>query len=146
MKKIIILIMSLLLAGCDVVLANEIRINEYQAVRAIIGEALPNYQAMYAIACAIRNRGTLKGVYGLNAKHVKEATGNQFQLASKAWAESETGIDVTNGATHWLSDYDLNHCNKKRTAFRFKMLETAYIGQTHFYLKDSIKAHQLYEE
>lgn len=112
-------------------------VNDTQATKAIIGEALSDYDSMYAIACALRNRDTLQGVYGLHSKQVKLATGEVYQRAGKAWANSEDGIDVVQGATHWLSDYDLKHCKKSLTAFRFAMTETAYIGQTHFYRKEA---------
>lgn len=43
-----------------------------QAVKAIIGEAEDQGQrGMLAVACAIRNRGTLKGVFGLHAPRVR---------------------------------------------------------------------------
>lgn len=98
------------------------------AIRAIIGEDSSSYKGMYAVACAIRNRvrnkGTLKGVYGLRAgywvgddllslsgskhlvrrlKHGKTEpiSAELYQKASKAWHESETGPDVTHGASHW---------------------------------------------
>lgn len=32
-----------------------------------------------------------------------------------------------------LSDWDLKHAKPRLTAFRFKMVETAYIVNTHFY-------------
>lgn len=71
------------------------------AVRAIIGEASgEGYQGMLAVACAIRNRGTLKGVYGVNAKHVDSQPAYVWEMARKAWYESEKE-DVTGGATHW---------------------------------------------
>lgn len=108
-------------------------IPEDKAVIAVYGEALHNYQAEYALACALRNRGSLKGVYGVDQKPSEEG----YQLASKAWNDSENGIDVTNGATHWLSDYDLEHCKPQFTEFRFKMKETLYQGRTHFYRLDN---------
>ena len=120
------------------------QVDDYKATLAVIGEALPDYDSMYAIACAIRNRDTLKGVYGVNNKAAREASGDTFQLASKAWYMSDEGVDVVNGATHWLSDYDLKHCRPAMTNWRFKYIETAYIGKTHFYIKDSILEHQLY--
>lgn len=44
---------------------------DYNITRAIIGEASGEGElGMYAVASAILNRGTLNGVYGLNAKHV----------------------------------------------------------------------------
>jgi len=60
------------------------------AVRAIIGEASnQGYHGMLAIACGIRNRGTLKGVYGLRAKHVDSQPKWVWTQARKAWLESE---------------------------------------------------------
>lgn len=75
-----------------------------RAVNAILGEAEgEGYAGMYAVACAIRNRGTLKGVYGERAPRV---VGGKIErsvrvMAERAWAESERGRDVTGGATHW---------------------------------------------
>lgn len=110
-------------------------IQEEQAIKAIIGEALPDYDSMYAIACAIRNRGTLQGVYGVSSKQAQHPPSFIYQRANKAWVVSTDDGDVVKGATHWLSDYDIKHCNPLKTAFRFQMQETAYIGQTHFYIE-----------
>ena len=81
------------------------------AVRAILGEARgEGYEGMYAVAHAIRNRGHLKGVYGLKAVQPTltglvagkdEISAELFHEASRAWAESENGIDPTHGADHW---------------------------------------------
>ena len=76
-------------------------INDESVIRAIIGEASnQGYEGMLAVACAIRNRGSLKGVYGINAKHVDKEPDWVWSLARKAWNESAYK-DVTNGATHW---------------------------------------------
>lgn len=91
--------------GCAVLLmvakCASAEVREDQAVRAIIGEASDQgYQGMLAVACAIRNRGHLKGVYGLNAKHVDREPEWVWERARKAWRESEK-IDVVFGADHW---------------------------------------------
>lgn len=81
--------------------ASEIR--KDRAVYAIIGESEnQGYQGMLAVACAIRNRGTLHGVYGENAPRVKKHLygAKIFVQAVKAWEES-SHTDITNGATHW---------------------------------------------
>jgi spore germination cell wall hydrolase CwlJ-like protein len=76
-------------------------VNNTQAIRAIIGEAgNQGEKGMLAVACAIRNRGTLKGVYGVKAKHVDKQPQWVWAMAKKVWAESATN-DITNGATHW---------------------------------------------
>jgi hypothetical protein len=71
------------------------------AIRAIIGEASnQGFRGMLACACALRNRGTLKGVYGVKAKHVDREPRWVWVQAGKAWEESKTN-DITLGATHW---------------------------------------------
>ena len=109
------------------------QIMEYDdlAVHAILGEARgEGYEAMYAHACAIRNRG-LNGVYGKNAD-VSDASEEIVQKAYKAWAESEQGQDITNGATHWLSDYDLSRTTSWKSWIE-KYKQTARFGTTNFY-------------
>jgi len=74
-----------------------------QAIKAIIGEAEnQGYEGMLAVAGAIRNRGTLKGVYGLHAPRVKNHryTAQIYSQAAQAWAESEKR-DITHGARFW---------------------------------------------
>jgi hypothetical protein len=75
-------------------------INDKQAVRAIIGEASnQGYKGMLAVAVGIRNRGTLQGVYGINAKHVDMQPNWVWDKARKAWKESKTNRIHT--GTHW---------------------------------------------
>ena len=76
--------------------------NTYNCVRAIIGEASnQGYQGMLAVACGLRNRGTLSGVYGLNAAHVDNEPEWVWQSAMQAWFESEKNL-VHNGE-YWGS-------------------------------------------
>lgn len=82
---------------------HEESIDKKSAVCAIIGEAEnQGYQGMLAVAGAIRNRGTLKGVYGVNSPRIKKHLYSKkiFLLAEKAWAVSAS-LDITNGADHW---------------------------------------------
>ena len=83
-------------------------ISDSMAIRAIIGEAgHQGERGMLAVACAIRNRGTLKGVYGVKAKHVDKEPAYVWTMARKAWADSAVK-DITNGAQFWGSV----HCDK----------------------------------
>lgn len=76
-------------------------IKESDAIRAIIGEASgEGKDGMRAVASAIRNRGTLKGVYGLHAKHVNREPKWVWAMAKRAWADSKE-YDYANQATHW---------------------------------------------
>lgn len=107
-----------------------------EVVRAILGEALHDQKSMDYMACALTNRirirGDLKGVYG-----AKAGTGHFGPIlrsrAELALFNATHSPDVTHGATHWLSDWDLAHCRPERMAWRFKMVETVYQGQTHYY-------------
>ena len=71
-----------------------------QAIRAIIGEASnQGYNGMLAIAVGIRNRGSLKGVYGLTAKHVDNEPIWVWKLALQAWKDSK--LNRIHSGTHW---------------------------------------------
>lgn len=101
-----------------------------QAILAIIGEAEnQGYQGMLAVACAIRNRGTLKGVYGLNAPRVKQHKYSDatYKLAQKAWYASFRQ-DITNGATHWENIKAFG-----KPSWSNKMIETYRIKDHVFY-------------
>ena len=71
------------------------------AVAGIVGEAagLP-FKDKMAVACAIRNRGTLQGVYGVNARHNATEPQWVWRDAERAWRES-VRHDITHGATHF---------------------------------------------
>ena len=98
-------------------------------VKAVLGEAEgEGYQGMLAVACAIRNRGTLRGVYGLQAHRTYSS--RTIALAEKAWAAS-AHVDVTNGATGWGNASDLVEF-KKHSWWRHCKI-TAHIGHHWFY-------------
>jgi len=119
-------------------------ISDEQAIKAILGEARGegwetdqngkkfytdqlNYEAMYAVACAIRNRGTLRGVYGATAK-TEPISPELWQRASKAWFNSEDGGDITLGATHWEN---IGAFGKPYWAKN--MAQTVKVGNHNFY-------------
>jgi len=75
-------------------------INRSDAIQAIVGEAADQpYIGQVALAEAIRNRGTLQGVYGFNRDTSKE-TGATFQRAARAWEESKE-TNLLDGRDHW---------------------------------------------
>lgn len=124
MRTLIILIA--LFGFCGVAQAKPI--DDNQAVRAILGEARgEGYEGMYAVACAIRNRGDLKGVYGLKA-NMPDLTPEIWQKASKAWFNSLSGVDVTHGANHWenAGSFGVPYWAKGKTP-------TVVIGHHRFY-------------
>lgn len=96
-------------------------------VRAIIGEAASEgYEGMLAVAEGIRNRGTLKGVYGFNADFVDKEPDWVWEQASKAWDASKSS-DTIKGATHWEStDFPVPPWSKG-------MDTVAHIGKHKFY-------------
>lgn len=83
--------------------SNSYGYTEKDAIRATMGEARSGgYKGMLAISCAIRNRGTLKGVYGLSAKGLEKEPKYVWKLAKKAWKDSANN-DITNNASYWGS-------------------------------------------
>ena len=76
-------------------------IDDSKAVRAIVGEAANQGRSgMLAVAGAIRNRGTLKGVYGVKNPAADKQPAWVWQRAREAWAMSATN-DISHAATHW---------------------------------------------
>lgn len=79
-------------------------IKEADAIKAIIGEAEnQGYKGMCLVALAIRNRGTLQGVYGLHANRVvnHKYSDTTHKLAKKAWETSKGMPDILCSADHW---------------------------------------------
>lgn len=103
-------------------------------IKSIIGEAEgEGYPGMLAIALAIRNRGTLHGVYGLHAPRVIKHLYSEhtYLLATKAWKNSEYSVDITNGATGWGNVEDINIFKTHTWFSRYRI--TAKIGHHWFY-------------
>ncbi len=100
------------------------------AIKALAGEAGGQSSLeLLAHAFALRNRDSLEGVYGLRANTSKLAT----YRARIAWNRAKSGLDITHGSTHWLSDYDLAHSRPALIAWRKKALSQIKIGDTTFY-------------
>jgi hypothetical protein len=102
-------------------------------VIAIAGEAEGlSIHEQQAIAGAILNRGSLKGVYGYDRLLGVELGLKTRQTAQKALNQARIR-DVSNGATHWLSNWDLKHCKPSLIAWRKKMRVTARTEHFTFY-------------
>lgn len=128
----------LIFSGLSLAHADKIVISyDEKAIKSIIGEAEnQGYDGMLAIACAIRNRGTLKGVYGLNAPRVKnnKYTKRIYLEAKQAWETSKKLIqwggnyDASGGANHWEN---INQFGKPYWAD--KCIQTVIIKDHVFY-------------
>lgn len=95
--KLIFIILMLITLVAN---ARSAEIDDKRAVRAIIGEAgNQGYQGMLAVAVGIRNRGTLTGVYGVNASHVDSEPVWVWKQAAKAWEESKH--NKIHSGDHW---------------------------------------------
>lgn len=109
-KPVIWLVMALI--SMIVILAAtcahaEQRFSDHDAILSVIGEAEnQGFEGMLAVSHAIRNRGTLKGVFGLAAPRVKQHkyTEITYKQARKAWMDSAHTPDITNGATNWENE------------------------------------------
>ena len=102
-------------------------------VLAVIGEAegCPAID-QEAIARATINRGTLKGVYGYKRALGVEIAPKSRQRAEKALKQARLR-DITDGADHWLSTWDLKHCREPLIAWRHKMKVTLKTDNFTFY-------------
>lgn len=110
MKQEILVILSV---TCGIIFissayASRYKITDDKAIAAIVGEyAEEDDHGMRLIAHAIRNRGHLRGVYGLNAKHSKYESRKIWVLAATAWFESAYEPDPLKGADSWWSKDDV---------------------------------------
>lgn len=122
-KRIVLILLGLLVT----INAYAQTINDNEAIKAILGEARgEGFDGMYAVACAIRNRGTLRGVYGLKAS-MGSIDAKTRQIASKAWYLSKDGEDVTKGASFWEGT------KFKKPYWARNMVRTVRVGHQEFY-------------
>jgi len=120
-----------LFKGCTLAHAE---ITEDKAIKAIIGEAESEpYAGKLALARSLRVRGTLKGVYGINAPRVRAMrySNKTYQEAKRAWKESKDLKGWT--ASGWGNKEDVKKF--KQTAWFKKCVIVAKIGQHYFYRK-----------
>ena len=109
-----------------------------KAVNAILGEGSnQSYRAMLGIACAIRNRGTLQGVYGEHNAVVKQATAKLKSKAQRAWQES-ADCDIVDGCKFFGSPQDRSYFIDK---LHFQPILS--IGDVTFYKPKSENSHSI---
>lgn len=117
------------LSGCSVAIAGP-EYTEANIVCALAGEAGGQGDAeLLAHAFAIRNRGHLKGVYGLRAHPDAFA----IKRARIAWNKAKTMPSSVGLCDHWLSDYDLKHSRPALIAWRHSAVYSVKVGSTRFY-------------
>lgn len=120
--KIKLLIAILVLASFSA----SAKLNEADCIKAVVGEAAGEpYLAKVAVSAVIRTRGSLKGIYGANAKH-KESAATYLQCR-KAWEESATN-DPTHGCNLFGGFIDDKYFQGK-----LGLKPVLTIGHTRFY-------------
>lgn len=113
-------------------------------LKAVLGEAEgENLKGKLAIAETLRNRGHIKGVYGINAiiekngvfyrktrKGLRKIDAKTVEQAKQAWKESSSS-NITKGATGWGSDSDIKIFIKE--GWWHRVIVTKKIGSHTFY-------------
>lgn len=125
MLNLIVVILMLLLPGT----LQAASIKNEDAVKAILGEAEDQgYKGMLAVACGIRNRGTLHGVIGLRSKRVAKGKVKRVYwiMARKAWLESRW--KRVHSGDHWE-----NVTKFGKPKWSGEMQEVAVVGDHVFY-------------
>ena len=123
------LFLVVIVPGC----ARADEIPESRAINAVLGEAEgEGFTGMLAVSCAIRNRGTLRGVYGERAPRVlaKAYSDVIYDQAEAAWRfsrDAQRCEDLIHGADHWEGT------SFKAPAWARGMIVTAVIGNQRFY-------------
>ena len=119
------LIFLVVLSGC----AYSQEIDYKTAIHCILGEARgEGYKGMVAVGEALRNRGTVKGVYGCRADFKEPKW--VWDLAEKAWRES-VKTNLVKGSDHWVgTKRDGEWIAKMEKTMTFKV----QIANQRFYL------------
>ena len=128
---IIALFLTITISGC--VYASSVKLTDKTAVLAIIGEAESESQiGRIALAEVIRKRGSLKGIYGINAPRVKahRYSDNTFLLAKAAWFDSRY-TNYSKNADGWGNSSDIIKF-KKQGWFKNCVI-VAHIGNHYFW-------------
>ena len=118
LEEVFLALFFICIAGIGVCMLHKkdnISFTDDQAIAAIVGEySKQDYSGMKIFAHAIRNRKTLRGVYGLYAKHSRKESKTIWELATLAWYESAAEVDTSFGSTAWYSrqDYERHHIPK----------------------------------
>lgn len=119
--------------GVPVVYASAPPLTKDNAILAIIGEAEAEpINGKIAIAEALRNRGHLRGVYGVKSKRVltRAYSASIYRQSEEAWEKSSRS-NLTNGATGWGNDADLVKFKQEGWFDRCEV--TVRIGRHSFY-------------
>jgi hypothetical protein len=99
-------------------------------IRAMVGEYNESDPVgLKLMAHAIRNRKTLKGVYGYYNKNVYKTPKEIWITATLAWHNSKREMDPLNGASEWRSYDDLRRQRFPRN------LKPVYRYKTTFFYK-----------
>lgn len=127
LRKVGLLMAFMVVCGCSYAYTPQ------QAILAVIGEAEGESQhGKEAVACAIHNRGTLQGVYGLHAPRVKNhlyssKTYDNAKRAVEIAEDQEYCNGLVNGAQYWEG-------TKFKTPYWAKNMQvTAVIGNQKFF-------------
>ncbi len=127
----------LLIGSCHPSTAHADSIPADKAIKALIGEGEnQGVDGMNALAHTLRNRGTLKGVYGINSPRVNNHlySAKTYQLAKRSWEESAYSFDITKGATGWGNASDIKIFEATRWFGRCQI--TVHIKDHWFYKCD----------
>lgn len=101
MKRFVFFGVGLFLLIC----ASDLDVNPVEAVRVIVGEAADQgFGGMVDVGEVIRNRGSVRGCYGLNARHSRREAWTTWGEATAAWMVS-TFTNRTKGATKFENIY-----------------------------------------
>lgn len=130
MKYLITIIILLTVSGY----VSASSIPDSKAIAAIIGEAEgESLQGKIAVAEVIRNRGSLKGIYGVSAPRVvkKLYSAQTLADATRAWELSKTS-NLTGGAMGWGNASDIR---KFKTQKWFKKCRVVKQIGNHYFWK-----------
>lgn len=111
-------------------------------IKALVGEVEgESFQCKLATAEALRNRGSLKGVYGINSPRIKKAPRRVFDDCTRAWLSvTRSKTNYVRGATVWGSAQDLKSFKKQSWFQSYEFV--CKVGNHYFYRRLAVHTRQ----
>jgi hypothetical protein len=126
------LLMSVI-GSCSIANAETVSFISSNCIRALVGETEGSPAARIATAECLRNRKSLRGVYGYFSKRISKASPRVWAECELAWAKSAS-TNLVRGATVWGNKSDVKIFKKKRW-FRAYEFVAEYGGHYFYRLK-----------
>jgi hypothetical protein len=131
------LVLCLLFLSIPSASAQVVSFTPENCIKALVGEVEgESFQTKLATAECLRNRGSLKGVYGINSRRIAKASKKVWDDCERAWNQSSRA-NLVKGATVWGNASDVKIFKKSKWFKSYEFVRK--IGHHSFFRKRGVK-------